>query len=73
MSSVTVRATDSDRQFMNRSGVLMAGAGDIAWRLSDYHTWPCTPPGLAALSLIVAAAVKRRRSPEWGRRVATRG
>jgi uncharacterized membrane protein len=38
------------------AGVFMAGAGDIAWRLSDYHTRPCTPPGVAVLSLVTAAA-----------------
>jgi uncharacterized membrane protein len=37
------------------AAAFMIGAGDIAWRLSDYGSRASTPPGVVALS--VAAAV----------------
>ena len=39
------------------AGVFMIGAGDIAWRLSEYQTQSSTPAGILLLSLLAAAGV----------------
>lgn len=36
------------------AGAFMIGAGDVAWRLSDYDSRASTPPGVVALSLTAA-------------------
>lgn len=36
------------------AGAFMIGAGDVAWRLSDYDSRASTPPGVVALSLAAA-------------------
>lgn len=36
------------------AGAFMIGAGDVAWRLSDYDFRASTPPGVVALSLAAA-------------------
>lgn len=36
------------------AGAFMIGAGDVAWRLSDYDSRASTPPGVVALSLVAA-------------------
>jgi uncharacterized membrane protein len=36
------------------AGAFMVGAGDVAWRLSDYGSRASTPPGVVALSVTAA-------------------
>jgi len=39
------------------AGVFMIGSGDIAWRLSEYHSQASTPPGILLVSLAAAIGV----------------
>jgi uncharacterized membrane protein len=39
------------------AGVFMIGSGDIAWRLSEYHSQASTPMGILIVSIAAAAGV----------------
>jgi uncharacterized membrane protein len=39
------------------AGVFMIGSGDIAWRLSEYHSQASTPAGILIVSLAAATGV----------------
>jgi uncharacterized membrane protein len=39
------------------AGVFMIGSGDIAWRLSEYHSQGSTPAGILVVSLAAATGV----------------